>query len=38
MPEKAMASGIMAKATTNPDSRSLLGLLNHSLTSVELDR
>ncbi len=29
IPEKAMASGIIAKATTRPDSRSLLGLANH---------
>ena len=29
MPEKAIASGIIAKATTRPDSRSLLGLANH---------
>ena len=29
IPEKAMASGIIAKATTRPESRSLLGLANH---------
>ena len=36
--EKAIASGIMAKATTSPDRRSLLGLENHWLTTEGLDR
>ena len=38
MPEKAMASGIIAKATTKPDSRSLLGFENHWFTRVGLER
>jgi len=30
MPEKAIASGIMAKATTRPERMSLWGRANHS--------
>ena len=38
MPEKAIASGIIAKATTRPDSMSLLGLANHGFARVGVVR